>query len=119
MSKAMLGIALIELNRRAIAHDEVADFLQLLQAPAARPSFPFRWITGMKIEVILAAAGCAVLYVVSSLQWHDVSDTPESPPVASVVALSTARDGVQFDTILDTANDVRPHHVRKVSDSYS
>jgi hypothetical protein len=52
MSKAMLGIALIELNRRAIAHDEVADFLQLVQAPAARPFFPFRWITGMKIEVI-------------------------------------------------------------------
>jgi len=39
MSKAMLGIALIELNRRAIAHDEVADFLRLLQAPAARPLF--------------------------------------------------------------------------------
>jgi hypothetical protein len=114
MSKAMLGIALIALNRRAtaqIAHDEVADFLQLLLAPAACPSLPFR-------RIILAAAGCTVLHAVSPLQWQDVNDLPESPPVASVVALSTARDGVQFDTILDTANDVRPHQVRKVSDSY-
>ena len=38
MSKAMLGIALIALNRGAnaeIAHDEVAGFLQLLLTPAA------------------------------------------------------------------------------------
>ena len=51
MSKAMLGIALIALNRRAnarIAHDEVADFLQLVQAPAALPSFPLSRIIGMK-----------------------------------------------------------------------
>ena len=51
MSKAMLGIALIALNRRAnarIAHDEVADFLQLVQAPAALPSFPLSTIIGMK-----------------------------------------------------------------------
>ena len=38
MSKAMLGIALIALNRGAnaeIVHDEVAGFLQLLLTPAA------------------------------------------------------------------------------------